>query len=40
MQIDTLGARLRAEVVNNNGVFYTLPALGIWARSWSSVEPS
>jgi len=33
MQIDTLGARLRDEVVNSNGVFYTLPALGIWGRT-------
>jgi hypothetical protein len=28
MQLDTLAARLRAEVVNNNGVFCTWPALG------------
>ena len=33
MEIDTLAARLRAEVVRNNGVFCTLPALGIWART-------
>ena len=33
MQIDALAAQLRAEVVNNNGVFCTLPALGIWART-------
>jgi len=32
MQIDTLAARVRDEVVNNNGVFCTFPALGIWAR--------
>jgi ubiquinone/menaquinone biosynthesis C-methylase UbiE len=32
MQIETLAARLRAEVVRNNGVLHTLPALGIWAR--------
>jgi ubiquinone/menaquinone biosynthesis C-methylase UbiE len=33
MQIDTLAARVRAEVVNNKGVFCTFPALGIWART-------
>ncbi len=33
MQIDTLAARLRAEVANDTGVFFTLPALGIWART-------
>ena len=33
MQIDTLAARLRDEVVNNHGVFCTIPALGIWART-------
>ena len=33
MQIGTLAARLRADVVDNNGVFCTLPALGIWART-------
>jgi hypothetical protein len=33
MQIDTLAARLRAEVVSTNGVFCTFPALGIWART-------
>jgi ubiquinone/menaquinone biosynthesis C-methylase UbiE len=33
MQIDTLAARLRAEVVNNNGVFCTEPAVGIWGRT-------
>ena len=33
MQIDTLAARLRAEVVSNNGVFCTMPVLGIWART-------
>jgi SAM-dependent methyltransferase len=32
MEIDTLAARLRAEIVANNGVFSTLPSLGIWAR--------
>jgi hypothetical protein len=31
MQIDTLAARLRAEVVRTKGVLYTLPALGLWA---------
>jgi hypothetical protein len=34
MQIDTLAARLRDEVVHNNGAFCTLPALGIWAPTW------
>lgn len=33
MQIEALAARIRAEVVNNNGVFCTLPAFGIWART-------
>jgi len=33
MQIDTLAARIQADVVNNNGVFCTIPALGIWART-------
>jgi ubiquinone/menaquinone biosynthesis C-methylase UbiE len=33
MQIDTLAARLRAEVVSNNGVFCTMPAIGIWGRT-------
>jgi hypothetical protein len=33
MQHDTLAVRLRAEMVNSNGVFCTLPALGIWART-------
>jgi len=33
MQIDTLAEVLRDEVVGNNGVFCTLPALGIWART-------
>jgi SAM-dependent methyltransferase len=33
MQIETLAARLRDEVVGNNGVFFTLPAVGIWART-------
>ena len=33
MQIETLAARLRDEIVNNNGVFSTVPALGIWART-------
>ena len=33
MQIDTLAARVRAEVVNNNGVFCTFPALGVWTRT-------
>jgi hypothetical protein len=29
MQIDTLAARIRAEMVHNNGVFCIFPALGI-----------
>jgi ubiquinone/menaquinone biosynthesis C-methylase UbiE len=33
MQIDTLAARLRAEVANSDGVFCTLPAVGIWGRT-------
>jgi SAM-dependent methyltransferase len=33
MQIETLAARLRDEVVKNNGVFLTVPAVGIWART-------
>jgi len=33
MQVDTLAARLRAETVNNGGVFCAVPALGIWART-------
>ena len=31
--VETLAARLRAEIVAGNGVFCTLPALGIWART-------
>ena len=33
MQLDTLADRIRAEVVSANGVFFTFPAVGIWARS-------
>ena len=31
--VETLAARLRTEIVAGNGVFCTLPALGIWART-------
>jgi ubiquinone/menaquinone biosynthesis C-methylase UbiE len=33
MQIDTLAARLRTEMIKARGVLFTLPALGIWART-------
>jgi len=33
MQLDTLAARLRADTVNNGGMFFTLPAVGVWART-------
>jgi hypothetical protein len=33
MQIGTLADRLRVETVDNGGVFCTVPAIGIWART-------
>jgi hypothetical protein len=33
MDLQSLAARVRNEVVNSQGVFCTMPALGIWART-------
>jgi ubiquinone/menaquinone biosynthesis C-methylase UbiE len=33
MDLDTLAARVRDDVVNSHGVFCAMPALGVWART-------
>jgi SAM-dependent methyltransferase len=33
MQLDSLADRIRDEVMSTSGVFFTMPAVGMWARS-------